>query len=534
MNWPAALYEGVAVEEHFNRSLKVYQKRPVNLTELLHDSVVVYPKKEALVCENIRLTFQQFQEKIDAVAYQLVHYYGVKKGDRIAVLFTNCLDYCISIFAVCQIGAIAVILNAKLQYPELEYMITDSGAKLLIMGENLWQNLGPALKGLASLESVLVSGVCPLPESVHSFDKLVNTPAPVRVTAEVSDNDIAFIMYTSGTTGRPKGATLTHLNIIHSCINYQRVMGLTNDDRTLITVPLFHVTGMVAQLILLLYVGGTSIILKEYKTDHFLESLSQEKASHTIVVPTIYVLMLMNEKSKLLDFSNFRIAAYGGAPMSETTISQLAERFPGLKMFNCYGATETASPATITPCEASISKSASVGLPVPVAEIKICDEDGNTLGPGDVGEVWIKGPMVIPGYWNNPQANEKEFTEGFWHSGDLGKMDSEGFVYVMDRKKDMINRGGEKIFSVEVENVLCSHPKIMEAAVVGVPDEVFGEQIKAVIVPKPEVEITAEEVQSFVGEKMAHYKIPKYVAFVTELPRNPGGKVLKKQLLEVS
>lgn len=533
MGWPKALLEGIVEEEHFGRTIKVYSQRPKNLTELLWKNVSLYPDKEALVCENIRLSYGQFQDKIDRMAYQLYNQWGVRKGDRVGVLFGNNIEFCISIFAICQLGAIAVTLNTRLQAPELEFMLNDSGSKLLIMDKDYYPNIENIRNNLTSLEQIFIHGQKPFPPETLPFEELIKYAAPKRIVEKVDEDDIAFIVYTSGTTGRPKGAMEAHINIIHSCVNYQRVMGITPEDKTLIAVPLFHITGMVAQLILFLYAGGTAVIMKEYKTDRFIELLSLEKVTHTIVVPTIYVLMLMNEKLGQYDLSSWRIAAYGGAPISEITITQLAERFPRLKLFNCYGATETASPATILPSEESLRKSASVGLPVPVGEIKICDEEGHDLEVDKIGEIWIKGPMVVPGYWNNPEANAKEFTDGFWHSGDLGKIDSEGFVYVLDRKKDMINRGGEKIFCVEVENVLCSHPKVMEAAVVGVPCNIFGEQVKAVIVPKPGVIITTEEIQNYVKTKLAHYKVPKYVVFVPALPRNPGGKVLKKELIGI-
>ncbi len=532
MSWPEKLKKGITKEEHFGRSLWVYEERPRNISEFINHNVKLFPEKEALVCNNTMLTYKEFQEKVNILSYQLSSSWGVKKGDRVAVLFDNSIEFCVSIFAICQLGAIAVTLNTRLKPAELEFMLIDSNAKILLMSSDYWNNIEKILDKLVAMEQVFISGEIPLSDKVLSYEDLFGIRDYHVVKADIEEEDVAFIVYTSGTTGKPKGAMVTHLNVIHSCINYQRVMELSSNDRTLVAVPLFHITGMVAQLLLFVFIGGTITIMRDYKTQKFIQLMSQSRATHTIVVPTIYILMLMNEEIDDFDLSSWRVAAYGGAPISSETVSQLTSKFPNLQPFNCYGATETTSPSTISPPWGCLKKPSSVGLPVPVGEITICDEKGTELGANQVGEIWIKGPMVVPGYWNNPEANNKEFTRGFWHSGDMGQKDDEGFIYVMDRKKDLINRGGEKIFCVEVEDVISSHPKAMEVAVVGVPDKVFGEQVKAVIVPKPGTEVTGEEIQEFASEKLAHYKVPKYVEFVDILPKNPGGKVLKQQLKE--
>jgi len=272
--------------------------------------------------------------------------------------------------------------------------------------------------------------------------------------------------------------------------------------------------------------------MRRFKAERFIRLLSEEKITFTFNVPTIYVMMMSHPSFREYSYPSLRILAYGGAPMSTHTIEQLRREFPGVQLHNAYGATETTSPTTVMPIGYQEKKPASVGYPIPVVEIKIVNERGETCKPGEVGELWIKGPNVVSGYWENEEANRKSFHGEYWCSGDLAMMDEEGFVYIMDRLKDMINRGGEKVFSVEVENVLYQHPKVLEAAVVGIPDPVFGEVVKAVIVPKQETTVTAEEIKQFVRENLADYKVPAVVEFCSELPRNPGGKVLKNLLRE--
>jgi long-chain acyl-CoA synthetase len=250
-------------------------------------------------------------------------------------------------------------------------------------------------------------------------------------------------------------------------------------------------------------------------------------------VPTIYIMMMAHSDFSLNSYSKVNCIAYGGAPMSSETIYRLRKYFPNSYLHNAYGATETSSPATIMPQVFKETKIDSVGLPVPVGEMVVVNDMDERCLPGEVGELLIKGPMIVEGYWNNEAANQTSFMNGFWRSGDLAKIDEDGFVYIVDRKKDLINRGGEKIFSIEVENVLYNHPKVLEAAVVGVPDSLFGEVVKAVIVPKVDETIEEQEIRDFVAERLANYKVPKLVEFVSELPRNPAGKIVKTALRNV-
>ncbi|PLT35404.1 class I adenylate-forming enzyme family protein [Bacillus sp. V5-8f] len=518
-------------EEHFDRHINVFENRPGNLIAMLETSAMKYPGKEALVMGNERLTYKELLDKVEQISGNLQHSLCIKKGDRIALLLGNSIEFCILVFACARIGAIVVPLNTRLKEQELSYMVRQSGAKVLFVDDE-FLNKVESLRDEESIPNVqnffLVGNEIPKRKDYLPYEILEQKSSVTEVY--VSENDPLFIMYTSGTTGLPKGAVGSHLGVIHSSISYEVVLKTNEDTKTVIAVPLFHVTGLIGQLLHMVKVGGTSVLMRRYKTEEYIRITADEEISFLFNVPTIYVMMMSHKDFPVYSYPSVTCIAYGGASMSTDTIQMLKSYFPNAYLHNAYGATETSSPATIMPRIYDPTKINSVGLPVPVGELKVVDDYGRPCLPGEVGELLIKGPMVIEGYWNNNAANETSFIDGFWRSGDLAQMDEDGFVYIMDRKKDMINRGGEKIFSIEVENVLYNHPKVLEAAVVGIPDSIYGEIVKAVIVPKPDALIDKQEIQEFVSKHLANYKIPKEVEFVSELPRNPAGKVIKAKL----
>jgi acyl-CoA synthetase (AMP-forming)/AMP-acid ligase II len=348
---------------------------------------------------------------------------------------------------------------------------------------------------------------------------------------DVGEEDIAMILYTSGTTGRPKGAMLAHGNVIHSAMIYQACMQLTAADRSIAAVPLAHVTGVVANIMAMTRCAGALIILSEFKAADYLKVAARERATQTVMVPAMYNLCLLQADFAGHDLSAWRIGGYGGAPMPIATIERLAAAIPGLKLINAYGSTETSSPSTIMPGELTASHIDSVGLPCPGAEIIVMDADGHELPRGEIGEIWIRSGSVIKGYWNNPKATAESFTAGFWHSGDLGSIDGENFVRVFDRQKDMINRGGLKIYSAEVESVLSGHPDVVESAIIAKPCPVLGERVHAVIVIRNDV--TGEQLRAWCAERLSDYKVPETIELTAQpLPRNANGKVIKRQLRE--
>ncbi|WCK56044.1 class I adenylate-forming enzyme family protein [Aneurinibacillus sp. Ricciae_BoGa-3] len=531
--WDQEIQNAITEEVIAGIEMKVYRDRPKTLIETFENSVARFPDRVALVHDNDRITYRNLQEQVQSMAYQLRNCYGVEKGDRVALLLMNGIPFVVGVFAVLQIGAIAVPLNTKLRTSELEYMLQNSGAKVIITNLEWWPNLSPII-GTIPVEHVFVTSDTP-PNGTLAYKLLTQETAPGCVREEVNEHDAAIIMYTSGTTGRPKGAVITHFNLIHSAINYALCFNLSSDDKTLVAVPLFHITGFAAQLVPFIYLGGKIVLMPMFKADQFLQLIQEESITHVIAAPTVYVMSLMQPDYTQYDTSSFRCAAFGGAPMPAETVKALQKWIPGLELHNAYGLTETASPVTLMPHQHQVRKLNTVGIPVPVGEVKVADPaTREELPPGQVGELLVKGPMVVPGYWQNEAATKLAIVDGWFATGDLAMIDEEGFVSIMDRIKDMINRGGEKVYSAEVEDVLYSNTKIMEAAIVGVPDSTYGEVVKAYVVPRQGQRLSEEEVKQWVAERMAKYKVPAYVEFLEALPRNPNGKIIKTQLRYVN
>jgi acyl-CoA synthetase (AMP-forming)/AMP-acid ligase II len=347
------------------------------------------------------------------------------------------------------------------------------------------------------------------------------------------DEDALFaILYTSGTTGRPKGAMLTHLGAIHSCLHWRDAFALGDGERTLVCVPWAHVSGLCGVVLPFLYHGGTLVMLREFKRRLCLKLAEGERVTHILMVPAMYSLCLLESDLAEFDLRAWRIAAYGGAPMPEPTIARFAAAFPALAMCNAYGATETTSPATIMPPGQGSARSDSIGRVVACGEIRVMDEQGRELPPGVDGELWIAGPMVSPGYWRNLEATAASFSGGYWRSGDIGSIDAEGFVRIADRKKDMIIRGGFKIYPAEVENVIAGLPGVEEAAVVGRGDAMLGEAVVAFVTTKDDA-ITQASVRDWCAHHLSDYKVPTDVLVESSpLPRNVNGKIQKAELRE--
>ncbi|AMV10635.1 class I adenylate-forming enzyme family protein [Geobacillus thermoleovorans] len=520
----------------YGRTVKLYSKRPANVYEMLARSAAQFLNREALVKGGTRLSYAELKQLVDRTAACLSEN-QVKKGDRIAILLGNDIEFVLTALACAKIGAMFVPLNTKLTANDLIYMMTDAGVNMLITNRELVKSLENWLIHHSAAPCCYLTDGREPDKRLYSFheDLLGHARGEEQPFSPPHETDPLYIMYTSGTTGRPKGAVGSHVNAIHSCLSYQTVMQTDHTVRTLVAVPLFHVTGLIGQLFHMMLVGGTVVLMERYQTEAAIRLILQERITFLFNVPTMYIMMMSHPSFHASSYDFVRIVAYGGAPMSKETISQLRNCFPNACLHNAYGATETTSPTTIMPKPYPDDKTDSVGVPVPVADVKVIAENGEPAKPGEAGELYIKGPMVIKEYWNRPEANLSSFTEdGYWKSGDIARIDEDGFVYILDRKKDIINRGGEKIYSVEVENVLYAHPKVFEAAVVGVKDPIFGEEVKAYIVPKSGESPTADEIIAFTRERLPKFKTPKQVEFLDQLPRNPGGKILKNKLIEMS
>lgn len=517
-----------AVETRYDgREVRCYAERPADLATLLRDLVARFPERDAVVAGDERLSFAELDGRVARIAGGLAGL-GVGAGDRVALLLDNGWEFVASLLACNRLGAICVPIGIRQRQAELEFLLTDSGATVLIHEAALAENV-PAADAVPDLRHRFsVGGPA---EGARPFEELLSGD-PRDAGAEIGEEDVAVILYTSGTTGRPKGAMLTHFGIVQSSLAFSRCLSFTEAERALAAIPLSHVSGLVGIFYSTLIAGGALVAMRSgYRVPELLETAARERITYTILVPALYTLAVMQPDLAVHDLSAWRIGCFGGAPMPEATIAKLDDLLPNLVLVNAYGATETTSPTTIMPPGLNTSHPDSVGQVVPCGRVEIRGADGSVLPSGETGELWISGPMVVPGYWNRPEANAEAFIDGAWRSGDIGTVDADGFVKVFDRLKDMINRAGYKVFSAEVENVLNHHPEIVEAAVVGRPDPVLGERVHAFIRPIEGSALDAEAVQAFCAERMSDYKVPETVTVTADpLPRNANGKLQKPAL----
>jgi long-chain acyl-CoA synthetase len=529
VGWPKEIIDKITKQMVHGVENYVYKDRPKTLDELLKNTVARYPDKVALIFEDQSITYRELDRLVNNMACALINDCGIQKGDRVGLLFKNCIEIVIGMFGAIRAGAIVLPLNNKLKSAELKYQLENSGTKLLMGESEYYEPAIAPIRGEIPCKQFYLLGDS-IPDTMP-FSALTEKDAARDISVPMNEEDTVWIVYTSGTTGKPKGALSSHIDGIHSVMSYTFCYNITPEDRGIIAVPLFHVTGLFAQLITLIYAGGSSVIMPKMDAAEMIRLIAEKHVTHTLSVPTVYIMMMNHPDAKKYDLSHFRIGAFGGAAISAESVRQIGKWLPQIELHNTYGLTEVSSPATMMPHQQSSTKPASIGWPTPVTQLKIVDPETFEEMPVNAeGELWIKAPNVTKGYWEMPEATAKSITDGWLHTGDVAAIDEEGFVYIKDRLKDMINRGGEKIFSVEVEDVLYTNPKILEVAVVGVPDEKFGELVKAVVVPKAQTIITEAEVKEWVITRMAKFKTPTYVEFVKELPRNPNGKIIKKEL----
>ncbi|WP_315780415.1 class I adenylate-forming enzyme family protein [Bradyrhizobium sp. SZCCHNPS1003] len=526
MDWSTYVTPPMRREARFgDRVVPLFTERPANIWAMVEEAVERNGDGEALVCGAVRLSWHEVGETAARIAGGL-QARGLQKGDRLAVLLGNRMEFVLTLFAAAKLGLITVLLSTRQQTPEIAYVLNDCGARLLLHEAALADRL-PAAAETPELAGRIAVDDRP---ARSDFAALADHAAHEN-HVEVTEDDTAMILYTSGTTGRPKGAMLAHCNIVHSSMIYEACLGLTPADRSIAAVPLGHVTGVVANITSMARCAGTLIIMPEFKAGEYLKLAARERVTYTVMVPAMYNLCLLQRDFDSHDLSSWRIGGFGGAPMPVATIEKLAAKVPGLRLVNAYGSTETTSPATLMPPDLTARQIDSVGLPCPGASILVMDGQGRELPRGEIGEIWIGGGQVIKGYWNNPRATAESFTAGYWHSGDLGSIDADNFVRVFDRQKDMINRGGLKIYSAEVESVLASHPAVVESAIIARPCPVLGERVHAVVVTREPM--SAEALRSWCAERVSDYKVPETLTVTADpLPRNANGKVMKRQLRE--
>jgi long-chain acyl-CoA synthetase len=475
-----------------------YRDRPASLVDLLRASVERAGGAAALVMVGGEsLSYDALWERAARVAGGLRDG-GVARGDRVAIRLPNGIDWVLAFFGAQLAGAVVVPINTRFTEDEVSYVVEDSGAMFTFAaGEEL-------------------------PEG-----------GPLAVD-DLAPGDLAAIFYTSGTTGFPKGAMTTHANFTTNSENAFRCLFVDRSEgpniSTLVSVPLFHVTGCNSQLIPMLELGGRVEILSgPLDFEGFFTAVGEHGVNQLVSVPAIYHAVIRHPQFADLDVGGVRWVSYGGAPIAESLVRQIAKAFPNARVGNGFGLTETSSLTSFLPHEEAAEHADSVGFAMPVVDLAIDEPDSET----GVGELLVRGPNVVEGYWSRPEATAETFVDGWLHTGDVARIDEDGLLYIVDRKKDMINRGGENVYSIEVENALAGAPGVGEAAVVAVPDEMMGEKVGAVIVPLPDTSLDIDAVLAHCRGRLADFKVPQYVAVREDaLPRNPSGKLLKNQLRE--
>ena len=501
------------------------------------------------IYEDERVTYDAWFRATAILAAELAEA-GVRKGDRVALSMRNLPEWPVAFFAITSLGAIAVPLNAWWTGAELAYGLSNSGAKALICDAERWERIAPSMGDLPALETVIVGrSNAPLAPPARRLEDILGNPkhyATLRESelphVDIAPDDPATIFYTSGTTGHPKGALGTHRNILTNIMSSAYSGARTFARRgevppeptpksTLTVIPLFHVTACNAGMMGAIFAGNTMIFMHKWDPVEAFKIIEREKVNVTGGVPTIAWQLLEHPDRDKYDLSSLEAIAYGGAPSAPDLVRKIKSVFGALPG-NGWGMTETSATVTHHASEDYLNRPDSCGTPVAVSDIKIMNAEGTReLPAGEVGELWAKGPQIVAGYWNNPEATAETFVDGWIRTGDLARIDEEGFCYIVDRAKDIIIRGGENIYSSEVENVLYDHPAVTDAALVGIPHRTLGEEPAAVVHLAPGMSATEQELKDWVRQHLAGFKTPVRILFTDEtLPRNANGKIIKTEL----
>ncbi|WP_044748200.1 o-succinylbenzoate--CoA ligase [Bacillus alveayuensis] len=486
-----------------------------------------FPEKTALIDKDIRLSYSELNERVNQLSRAFIDL-GVRKGDRVLALLFNTHELLETMFACAKIGAIFIPINTRLSVDEVEYIVRDARGHVFLYDERL----EAIAEGIRDRVDHVLYYICigkASKTATFSYEELRSRFSTEELVFAVNHDDVHMIMYTSGTTGKPKGAMLTHGNTQWNAINILNFLTVDENDITYTVAPLFHIGGMSVFTTPTLYKGGTVILSDKFAPKTTLETIEKEKVTTIFLVPAMWLALMQYPNFEDYDISSLRLNISGGAPCPLTVIEFFHEK--GIPFYEGFGLTETAPFVSVLDDRNSIRKKGSIGKAPIHTEVRIVDPMDRDVPVGEVGELLVRGPNVFVGYWNKPEATKEALKNGWFYTGDLAKMDEEGFLYIVDRKKDMIISGGENVYPVEVEQVIFRMPNVKEAAVVGVPDEKWGESVKAYIVlSDPTKKITLEDVQQFCDGKLAKYKIPKHLEILEQLPRNATGKVLKTVL----
>jgi long-chain acyl-CoA synthetase len=527
--------------------VRMWKNAPLSLRQVLQDSQQ-YPDRVGIVYEDERLTYAEHFRRVTSFAHRLIEEYGVQKGDRIAIAMRNYPEWSIAFWATVAIGAVAVPLNAWWTATEIEYGLKDSGSRVLIADQERYDRLAAVLPDL-DLAGVIVARASKPNDAAADFMRLVQDGRVGLPDAATAPDDLAMILYTSGTTGQPKGALLKHRHICNQVMSGKylgvrallRAGGQLGDlarfgsvqQSTLLPMPLFHVTGCVGVLVNMLAGGGKCVMMYKWNAARALDLIESERITMCACVPTMAWQLAESPDLAKRDLSSLLAISYGGAPATPELMRRLRIAFPAAQYSSGYGLTEAATVVSNNAGADYVARPDSAGVALPICDVKVVDAEGREVARGEPGELWLRGPNVVEGYWNRPEETARSFTDGWFRSGDIGRIDEEGFIYIVDRLKDMIIRGGENVYCSEVEAALVEHPKVKAAAVFGLPHPVLGEEVGAVVQVDPKDPVDPAELESHARQRLAVFKVPSRVWFREEpLPISPAGKVLKRELRE--
>jgi long-chain acyl-CoA synthetase len=501
-----------------------------NLATMLRESADAHPDKPLIHINDLSFSYAQVDEISGRLASSLLGL-GLARGDKVAVQLPNLPQFLFTYFGILKAGLVMVPLNPLLRAPEIAYHLQDSDAKVLVTFELFAEE---AMKGAAQIEGlttyvVNLPGNDARPEGTKHYDELYFAD-DTRDLAPTDADDTAVLLYTSGTTGKPKGAELTHFNLFMNCTVAGELFEFRDDDIGVGVLPLFHVFGLSSVLNTSVRYGGTVVLIPRFELEPVVDAIEKHRCTIFSGVPTMYFgLLQMDLEGR--DLSSLRVGVSGGAAIPGETIRAFEEKFPGVVILEGYGLSESSSTTTFN-INAEQRKILSIGKPIWGVYVRVVDEQGKELPAGQehVGEIVIRGHNIMKGYYNKPEATAEAFKDGWFHTGDLAYKDDDGFFFIVDRKKDLVIRGGYNVYPREVEEVLFEHPAVAEAAVIGKPDDKLGEEVVAIVALKQGADATPEDVIAYCKERLAAYKYPREVRIVAELPKGPTGKILKKEL----
>jgi fatty-acyl-CoA synthase len=505
----------------------------VNVGEWIRKWATIQPHKTAVIEEGTRYSYHDLNRRINRLSNFLLGA-GLKKGDRVAVLLRNCHEYIEIFFALSKIGGVLVPLNWRLVLPELEFIIKDSGARFIIFDGDFIDSAEMLQEKIPMDVAIACATDVPriesLPDWAVAYEASLDGCSDLEPCMPwfAGGEDAQILMYTSGTTGLPKGAILSHRKTFFNVLNADIYFNLTSYDIVIIARPMFHSGGLIVDMVPVLYKGGTVIVKRRFAFAEILETAEQYKVTILELPATVYNFMLEECDIDRYDLCAIKCCFTGGERVPVALLQAFAEK--GIIISQIYGLTE-ASTIFWLPIDKAVVKMGSVGQPVVHGEVRIVDAKGRHVKTGEIGEIIVRGPILMSGYWKRPDLTKKVVKNGWLRTGDLARMDEDGFAYIIDRKKDMFISGGENVYPAEVEKALFSHPAVLDAAVVGVPDRKWGEVGKAFIEPKEGHSISLDDVRVFLADRLARYKIPHYIEFTKKLPKTASGKI-KKHLLK--